>query len=309
MKSKLGVAIALATLAPAISFAEPTVYGKLNVAFEPLTDEGGNSHTSLVDNASRFGIKGSEEVSEGLSAIYVVEFSTRVDGTDGSDEQVVGRRNIYAGFKGGFGQFIAGVFDTPTKMAQGKIDQFGDLRGDIASTLTVNDNRTKNSIMYSTPGENFKGNVMYMTREEDGADDGISASVTYTADSYYLAAAYDSNVEEVDSTNLRLVGALMLDALELGAMYEQYDLDSEDDAKDAIFLSVGYKVGEKTKLKAQFGQSDEKVDVDEKAQTISIGVDHSYSKNVTTYAYYTADSSDEDEIDNSYLGLGAILKF
>lgn len=302
MKTKLGVAIAMASLVPAISFAEPTVYGKLNVTFEPVTNIGDDSHTTLVDNSSRIGVKGSEELSEGISAIYVVEFSTSIDG-DGS---AAGRRNIYAGVKGDFGQVIAGKFDSPTKASQGKIDQFGDLRGDIAFMLTDSDQRVGNAVMYSTPGENINWNLMYSSSEVDGEDDGISTSLTFSYPAFYVGLAYDQDIVDQGVSNLRLSAQGFAGPVEIGGMIEQQDVDGADETFDAVMFSLGWNVTNATKLKLQLGQSDEKAEGGESA---SIGIDHKYSKNFTSYAYYTTESADNDVVDNDYLGLGVILKF
>ena len=44
----------------------------------------------------------------------------------------------------------AGKFDTPFKVSQGKIDQFGDLRGDI-NEIVGGSERANNIIQYSSP--------------------------------------------------------------------------------------------------------------------------------------------------------------
>lgn len=306
MKTKLGVAIALASLAPAISFAEPKVYGKANVSFEN-TNVGEDSYTSLLSNASRIGFKGSEEVSEGLQAVYKFEYETFVDsGKKGGDGETFSQRNIYVGLKGGFGQVIAGNFDTPTKQAQGKIDQFNDLRGDIKNVITKSDNRASNIIMYTTPGDSFNANFAYINSESDDVDPAMSASLTFSSDVIYAALAYDQDVEGVDMTNIRAVIQGKLGPVEIGALVEQLDADAWDDAKDAALVSLGWKLGDTVKLKAQYGQSDQD---EEGGESVSVGADFKYTDNLKSFVYYTMESADDDVLDNDYLGVGMELKF
>lgn len=301
MKRHLSIAIALATVLPSAAMAEMTWYGKANVSFEQ-TNEGDDSYTSLLSNASRIGVKGSEEVSDGITAIYKFEYEAFVD-----DGDTFSQRNIYVGVKGGFGQVIAGNFDTPTKAAQNKIDLFGDLRGDIKNVITVNENRVSNIVMYSTPtSSGFAANVAHISREEDDADSGISASVTYSMDNFYAAVAYDQDVEEIDSDVLRLVLQGNFGALQLGALYEQFDAESNADKLDATFISAAYDLGEKTTLKAQYGQSDQQA---EGGDSLSVGADFKYTRNFKSFVYYTAYSADNDVLDNDYAGVGVELKF
>ena len=151
MKRKLlPLAIGAAVAMPGLAFAEPTVYGKVNVSFENHDLDNGDDSADqweLNSNASRLGVKGSEKISDNLSAVYKLEYEVAVD--DGSD--VFKQRNIYGGFKGGFGQIIVGKFDSPLKVAQGKVDQFNDMSdGDLKNVVT-GENRESNLIQYSTP--------------------------------------------------------------------------------------------------------------------------------------------------------------
>ena len=142
MKQKiLSLAIIAASLnATTVLAGDPKVYGKANLSLN-LTDDEGTDTTKLNSNASRFGIKGSFDASDSIKAIYKFEYETFIDdGDDGKEDSnsEFKQRNIYAGFQGGFGTIIAGNHDTPTKLAQGKIDRFNDLvLGDIKNVIQL----------------------------------------------------------------------------------------------------------------------------------------------------------------------------
>jgi predicted porin len=152
---KTALSLAIAAVLPAFANAEkvevemPSFYGKVNVSVQN-TQEGDDSISEVVSNASRLGVKGKIQLNHGLEGIYQFEYETQVDDGD-KGGQTFAQRNIFAGIKGGFGQVIVGMFDTPLKKAQKKIDLFNDLEGDIKSAITKSDKRKEDSIQYSTP--------------------------------------------------------------------------------------------------------------------------------------------------------------
>ncbi len=85
--------------APATVFAEASWYGSLRGGIEFAS----GMDAKFYDGASRWGIKGSGEISEGLSAVYRFEhkFST-------SDAGQAGGRLAFVGLDGGFGKVTLG---------------------------------------------------------------------------------------------------------------------------------------------------------------------------------------------------------
>ncbi|MBU2885953.1 porin [Gilvimarinus agarilyticus] len=291
----------------AVSLAQPTqavtVYGKGNVALQHA-DESGESELQLVSNASRIGVMGSEEISEGIEVIYQFEYGTEIDDGDSSG-QTFTQRNIYLGLKTSAGTLMAGNFDTPTKKAQGKVDLFDNLEGDIKNIVT-GDNRVKNIVQYVSPGSigPFTAKVAYITEETD-SDAGVSASLAYKQDALYLAAAIDQDVEDnKGATDLyRLVGAYTLGSVQLGALYESFDGETGDG--DGYFGSVQWKLTDKWILKSQYGQSDiEK----EGRETLSVGGDYKLSKSTKAFVYATHNEDDNGR-DDDYVGVGMEMKF
>ena len=77
---------ALITFSAASNAAAVQFYGKANVSINH-TDASNSDTLKLNSNASRIGVKGSYEVSEGLKAIYKFEYETFIDdGDDGSGD-------------------------------------------------------------------------------------------------------------------------------------------------------------------------------------------------------------------------------
>ena len=303
----------IASLLPAAAFADVTVYGKANVSIQSA-EEADEDQLEVVSNASRIGVKGSEEINSDLKAIYQFEYQTEVDdGAGGNPSQTFTQRNIFVGLQGSMGTIIAGKFDTPTKTAQEKIDLFNDLEGDI-NYVVNGETRANNVVQYTTPAAwgAFAVNVAAVAAESATNDDGTAISLTYTTPSLYLAIAGEQDVSFQETDIVRLVGRYTIGAFQLGALYEQASDDTDEDV-DGFVVSAKFNATDKFALKAQYGNSsldDDFSDADK--DQLSVGFDYSLSKNTTLFGYYTQEKFEEDSVesqDDQWIGVGIDLKF
>ena len=100
MKDLLAVSLVAVLLSiPSTIYAEASWYGSIRTGVES-NDE---NDTGVVNCDSRWGIQGSSEVSEGLTAIYRYERS--INSPDAEDP---GGRLSYVGLSGGFGTVTVG---------------------------------------------------------------------------------------------------------------------------------------------------------------------------------------------------------
>ena len=113
-KKLIAAAIAAAVAAPVASAADTTLYGKAHVSIQS-NDNGANDNYTVNSNASRIGIKGSEDLGDGLKAIFKYEMG--YDISDGGSKGPISARNAYVGLSGSWGTFLAGRHDTPAKVA------------------------------------------------------------------------------------------------------------------------------------------------------------------------------------------------
>jgi predicted porin len=312
MKKSLSVALAIASIVGVqMANAEISLYGKANVTLESV-DKGAVRTTELVSNASRLGFKGGEKLNNGMEAIYQLEYELTIDNDKSFNDQTFKQRNIFIGVKGGYGQVIAGFFDTPLKAAQNKIDLFNDLRGDMKNVVTPHEKRVRNAVQYSTPNtlNGFKVDLAVASSEVDGVDEGKSAAVSWANSAVYVAAAIDQDVaaEGVDAT--RLVIQYTISQWQLGGMYETTDASTLEDSFTGYLLSAQYKLHKHWLLKAQYGTSDGYLDQKfENGVASSIGADYLLSENTKLFAFYTKDTADNDLLDRKFLGLGMEMKF
>ena len=293
------------------------VYGKANLSVVNQ-DFGSYDEWTLNSNASRLGLKGKTEISDGLEIVYQAEYEICIDSGD-CKGQTFKQRNTFVGIKGGFGMVLVGKHDSPTKLAAGKVDLFNDLEGDIKNAFE-GENRLSNIIAYTSPTMNGFTTTLAMIpgegadvdqdgQDDTGLSDGLSYSVNYTKDSIYLAIAGDQDVDKQDL--LRFVAQYQIDALKLGVMYQQNEDNLGTKDESGYFVSAAYKLDNNITLKAQYGTIEDDVDGD-KEQTLSLGADYKLAKNTKVFAFYTnntdsAVDSNDDEF--SALGIGMEHKF
>jgi len=290
------------------ALAEVDIYGKANVTVQS-SDDGEGSFTEIKSNASRFGLKGSEKISDGLEAVYKFEFQVDVSDADSKgDKDNISARNQYVGFKGSFGQVVIGRNDTALKQAQGKLDLFNDLEGDIKNTFK-GENRLGNSVSYASNSyEGFKVLASFIAEDDKDAKNGYSVALTYgdaglKKSAVYAAVAADSEVNGYDVVRATVQGKI--EDFRLGAMYQtQEKVDGSAEA-DGYLLNAAYLMGSNT-FKVQY-QTMDFDDSDDKS-AISVGVDHKLNKNLKVFGFYSSFDMDNN-VDQDYLGLGMEYKF
>ncbi len=282
MKKVLSLAIAAALVAPAAAMADATLFGKAHFIIEntDTTPSKGADSTDFwsVDSIhSRVGVKGSEDLGDGLTAVYHFEFKVNQDSGDG-----LGDRNQFVGLAGGFGTVLLGRHDTPLKMSQGKFDQFGDLpHGDIANVMPGED-RVDNVIAYVSPamggltfvgaavsgelGDSVSlydaGTATTISTEPslDSLFDHISVAGLYSNGPIFASLAYNSYSlgDDLDADPSLLRGTFIWDGgmWQAGAMFNSWDWDDVTGDTDSWGLSGNLKVGANGKVKAQYLYAD-----------------------------------------------------
>jgi predicted porin len=192
-KKLIALAVAGACVAPAAmaQTANPvTLYGRVHVNVESAEATGLvplPRRTRVQDEASRFGIKGTEDLGGGLSAFFQLETAFYVDqnvntgAATGNTVSPFATRNSAVGLQGGWGSLLIGRWDTPFKVAANSIDPFGDVTwgGQAVAALGSGaggvsgqfDIRQQNVIQYWTP--NWAG---FSARLSMAANEGKTAA-------------------------------------------------------------------------------------------------------------------------------------
>lgn len=332
-KKLLAIAVAAGLAVPAAAMADATVYGKVHMSLDYVdttradsaTDDTDDSNLNVTSNSSRLGLKGSEDLGGGLSAIWQYEVTVEVSDTK---ETFGGARNSYLGLKGGFGTLLVGRHDTPMKTVSRKYDLFGDQVGDSRNILSDSasidgagfDLRTQNTIAYVTPNLGaFSLAAAYVTDHESGGasgsvdngdddnnNDAMSINARFDGGMFDAMVGYE--VHNIDDTGLsaaytdsesaiRLAAGVDLDAFRVVALYQMVTDEGAIDGNDRTSYGLGgaFKMGGGNTVKAQYYVADESDEFDDNgASMIAVGFDHKFSKQTTGYVAYASTDNDDN---------------
>src|SRR5690554_82044 len=341
-KAALPVAISLVALSGALTAqaAEenenkgPEFYGMLYVSLDLQKSENTidatkdePSHWALNSRNSRIGVKQDIALNDKLTAVYKIETGVEIDDGDRNGKSFY-QRDIYLGVKGDYGQIIGGRFNTPMRMAEGKIDPFNHLDGDITAVLGGHV-RVNNIVQYSSPKfANTVISVAFMPGEledldGDGADDNrianaFSASAVYNEGNLYAAFALDKNMPAQVTTDdlnrsdrVQLAAKYQMGAAAFGTIIQHAKDSNNSDLKENAFIVNGtYRINDYT-LKAQYGLN--KGDSTKNERSLAaVGVNYHVAKNSVASINYSIkdyELKSGDQKEDSTLTFAYNIKF
>src|SRR5690554_4506286 len=337
-KATLPAAIGLIALSGAVTTQAqeaqtlaPEFYGMLYVSLDLQKSEaqGEPSHWALNSRNSRIGVKQDIALNDKLTAVYKIETGVEIDdGERDRDGKSFYQRDIYLGVKGDYGQIIGGRFNTPMRMAEGKIDPFNHLDGDITAVLGGHV-RVNNIVQYSSPKfANTVINVAFMPGDledldGDGADDNrianaVSASAVYNEGNLYAAFALDKNMPAQVTTDglnrsdrVQLAAKYQMGAAAFGTIIQHAKDSNNSDLKENAFIVNGtYRINDYT-LKAQYGLN--KGDSTKNERSLAaVGVNYHVAKNSVASINYSIkdyELKSGDQKEDSTLTFAYNIKF
>jgi len=236
MKKILASAVAAAVFAPAIAMASgPTLYGKIHMSIDHSDNHGtgtGNyDEWSLNDNSSRIGVKGSEDLGNGLTVGYLIEWGTEMD--NGGDTFTARNRAIT--LSGDWGTALAGVWTDPLSGLRGSVDLFGDRIGDLRNIvdMSTDESRYPNVVAYVTPNMNgLTATVAYVFDHTAASGIGLDGDISTMGMTNGIGAEGSDDNSDDDAFAANLVyknGPLML-----GAAYRHVDVDGTQKALRSV---------------------------------------------------------------------------
>ena len=320
-KKLIAAAIAAAVAAPVASAADTTLYGKAHVSIQS-NDNGANDNYTVNSNASRIGIKGSEDLGDGLKAIFKYEMG--YDISDGGSKGPISARNAYVGLSGSWGTFLAGRHDTPAKVAfyASGTDFLGDSVIDM-NKIGFTEVRADNAVAYISP--NMVG--FTVAAAVVPGESSSNSTANNLADAYSLAAIYGGGGLKVgigyevftddlngggtkkDQTMLQVGASYTLGDFTVGANYEdKSDIGGVAGNDHTVWGLAG---------KADLGNNFVVVNYGEKdpsgpagtTKRFGVGVGHKFSKRTQVYAAYANQNNPAAAPDTSNFALGMIHTF
>lgn len=325
-KGLIALAIASAFVAPAAMADDVKVYGVVDMTVGS-TNNGANSATQVSSNTTKLGFKGSEDLGDGMSAVWAIEQQIDLANTNTATANKAAKtgfasRNSFLGLKGdSWGTVLMGIHDTPYKIATRHMDPFGDELADNRAIMGKgHDSRLSNVLAYISPSMNgFTVAAAYVA----GANTLPTAAVATKGNAVSLAAMYDVDALKVhfgyqnikfgdagtgllaatagDKTDAWKLGVgYTFDAVTVNAIYESIKssgvsaayINNAKGVKDFTVNGV-FKVSDSDAIKAAYVKAGNKGGVAATgAKQFSLGYDHSMSKRTKLYAVYTKVSND-----------------
>lgn len=342
MQKKL-IALAVAGMAAAPAFAQSsvTVYGIVDLTMERVQANNSNgpgnvtleqdsfSATRQQANSSYIGFKGTEDLGNGLKALFQIETGFNPDSATSSS---IGSRDSYIGLTGGFGTVLMGTLTHPVRAFGAKHDYnpgatgigftgaiFGELNGFHSGT----DDRAKNIVAYVSPsfsgfsvtGAFIAGENRNQTSEFNATDNGGSAK---EKNQYQLAAQYANGPAFVgvgyhvikdytdvpggtsakDYKDVRIMGQFDFgQGTSISALWDRQGVSDGAAAlskRSAWSLGVRHAMGPHA-IHAAYAKANEQADVDDtSAKMWTVGYEYSLSKRTMVKAYYANLKNDDN---------------
>lgn len=306
-KKIIALAIASALTVPAVAMADSVgnvaMYGQINVSADRISSGGSPSINSnrLTNNSSRLGVRGSEDLGDGLAGIFQAEGG--VDATNGGTTSSYGfNRNTFLGLKSAdFGTALAGNYDSAYKTSTRGLDLFADIIAadnegldTVALMGSSHDVRRNNSLNYMSPSMGGFGVNASLAQAQLGTGSSVSLAGTYDMDGLMATLAYDKTkaqtVGALEGKAIKLGGSYAIDAFKLNAVVEKATstLATVDTKGTNVYLGGQYSLSAADAIKLAYtkrGNTAVSPAADNNAKQVTLGYDHAMGANKRTTVY------------------------
>ena len=311
--------IALAVLGAfgAAHASDVTIYGKLQPSYDFVDVDATNDISDMTWNNSRLGFKGSEDLGNGLKAIFQIESKVKMTETGGGS---IADRDSWVGLAGEFGSITFGNHQTAYVKAAAKYDFMSDSIGDYnnimgaVSGAASGDNsdelnlylnaRVKKSAYYKSPvisGFQVQASYAMGAQHKLGDDQDISAiAATYTNGPLQVLAGYE--VQKNGALSGKDVEGMKIGAgyklpfgTQINAIYENVSVEDNGGDVDHFYLAAAHPVTSAVDVMASFIYADNDGDVagsDDGAKMYAVGAKYKFSKRTNVMAVYAKIAND-----------------
>ena len=331
-KKIIALAIAAAISAPAFAdTSNVTVYGKADLSYDSIktgtatNGTAGTTSNRVSSNTTLIGLKGSEDLGDGLSAIWQVESLILVGNTAGvaatttaASNAQIGNRNTFLGLSSASaGTVVMGRHDTPYKISTRAYDVFGDgiadsraLTGGGVAAAASFDGRQDHVVAYISPkvGGVATLAVGYVnlapldnvaTQAKNSAvsvagmfdiGSGFGAALAYEAHDFGAAGVTAATKEKAT----KIGASYTMDAINVNFAYEKTSDNltaltaANKNGHSDYYLSGKYSLTANDAIKLAYTKANTINGLTgTDAKQVTIGYDHVLSKRTSVYALYT----------------------
>ena len=320
-KTLLSLAVAAGMVASSTAFAAPSVYGNLHLSIlqfdkDDGTGHGTNGNLLTSSNTSSFGIKGSDDLGDGMKAFYKAEFQF-----DAANAAAPTGRDQYVGLKGGMGKITFGSMTSNYKQKGGSVDSLyrtpAEGRGFIKTQSNLhggagtNRGRMTNAMQFSS---NPMGGMQIVanTTFSDSDDETVGLGFRYAAKSFSVYA------DMIDTAPQTAAPANPTEtATKLGAKFSgksffvggQFESTEDVVGYNYVHLNGGYLIDNNNIVTATFGNASHIDDSTQDTAGLALAYDHKMSKATDVYVAYVSRTSDTESKEDSAMAAGIRVKF
>jgi len=293
MKKQIALGL-LAAAAAGGAFAQSsvTIYGRLNLTVESQKFGDEDRQNSVVDNASRIGFKGTEDLGGGLKAGFQIEHGFNADTGSVRNSSSFWNRQSEVNLSGGFGTVRLGAWTPDTYFATSDyIGMHNHETGDSSDALYASTFKYDNKVGYVSP--NLGGFQAFVSVAEGSP----TVERTYDIAAYYdrgplhLGFGYEKQ-DELKQFAIR--GLYELGAFTVGALYQR-DTDMLGAGNRNYFRVSGMYAFGANELHLNVGRAGEYSDEADTGSSTqwTVGYNYNLSKRTKVYGYYTAITGDD----------------
>ena len=344
-KSILAIAVASMAVSTA-AMAESTVYGNVHLSLNQADNDvpDADNNLKVSSNTSAIGVKGSEDLGDGLKAIYKVEFQVAigpnpdttpdtgfaggasVSGSVGS----LGGRDQFVGLKGGMGTIKFGSMSSNYKQMGGKVDPlyrtpfegrgFLGTQSNLHGGKAINRGRQTHTAQYSSP--KFSGIQLVANTTFSGSNDETNGvGVRWSNKDIMVYADWIDGQAVSEAVQDCVAPACTTEsATKIGGKFSakafsvalQYEMAEDRVGADYIFAAGTFNINKNNAVMLTYGMADVKVPAGAPSDDhtgIAVAYNHKLSKMTNVYVGYGARSEDADASDESMFSVGIKKKF
>ena len=251
--------------AMAVAQADVTLFGHIDTSIDATDQDGGNDDINFNCTTCSIGVKGGEDLGNGLKAVFKLDWQyDTIKRWKGDEGKSFTDRDQWLGLAGRFGQVRVGTISTLYKSHGARLDPLyrtalqGRDRG-LQSNLhrgagEEGEGRAESTARYDTPSWNgLKAGFHYTldTTEDDGEDDNpYGVGLSYEHGGILVFADYITNDTGGDDSAWKVGGKYTLNNLALMAQYEKDQglinsrvPDSDGDGADLWQLGASFTMG------------------------------------------------------------------
>jgi predicted porin len=279
---------AAAVLVAGSAFAQSTteIYGRLNTTIE-RSKVNGESSTDMLNNSSRIGFRGTEDLGGGMKAGFVLEHGFSSD-TGAAGSRFWGRQSeVYLG--GNWGMVRLGNYTSEAYFATADYVSMHNHDTGTSSDAFYADTRyfeQADKIGYTSPTMGgFVFHAAINARDLPGETDRTTEfAVNYDSGPLHLGAGYQKTG---DLNQFAVRGLYELGAFTVGG-YIQRDKNVYGDGNRTTFRLAGMYTMGLTELHANYGRAGEYSKInDSAANQFTLGLNYNLSKRTKLYGYYS----------------------